>query len=822
MASCRPNTNGNPSGDGQPGPNTIALVGNPNVGKSVIFSLLTGKYVVVSNYPGTTVEVSTGAARLGGRPVEIVDTPGVNSLIPRSEDEEVARAILLDRAPRAVLQVADGKNLRRGLLITVQLAEMGLPTALALNMWDEAMDRGISVDAGRLSQMLGVPVVKTVATHKRGIGKLAASVSAAVPPVARIDYGPAIEEAVARIEPLLPELHFSERAAALMLIAGDPGLEARLGNASGAAPESGRPERGGRRRRGGRGGGYHRPGARSGTGQVSREPIAAIREEVRKKFSEPLSYVISKKRAEYVDGILEDVMSVDRPRESTRSSRAAFFYFLGPALSLIVCYLAASIVVAAVDKFAGLDAKAVPARWALAVLGAGFYVAYLFRNKKHTNSISSLISRLLMHPVLAFPVLAAVLWVVYKLVGEFGAGLCVDFIETNIFGDTIEPAGGFSVLGLHVPFAGINYYLAQLAEQIVSRDNFVYQLLLGERAGLVRVGLTDAIAILLPIVSFFFFAFALMEDSGYLPRLAVMADWLFKKIGLNGKALLPIVLGLGCGTMATLTTRILHTRRERVIATFVLALAIPCSAQLGVISGLLSDIGGGGAFALYVAVIAGQFFFAGYVASKVLKGKKSEFLLEVPPLRMPRLQNVIAKTFFRVAWFMKEAVPLFLLGTLVLFILTRVGYNENTRPLGLLSYVERAGAPVTHYWLGLPEGGGPAAVAPDAQPGATPSVSSAGAPCNSATEAFIMAFLRRDYAAVSIRENFKSGFYSGRQALVALVVVTLFVPCLASTLMIIKERGALTAAMIVGFIFPYAFFVGGLMNRLLLLFNCEF
>jgi len=182
----------------------VALVGNPNVGKSVFFSLMTGRYVVVSNYPGTTVEVSSGTARFAGRQMEVVDTPGVNSLIPRSEDEEVARAILIDRKPAAVVQVADGKNLRRSLMITTQLAEMGLPVTMALNMWDEALDRGIDVDTAALSRITGVPVVKTVAVQKQGIGALQSSLAEAKPPSLRINYGPEIEAEIERLAPLLP------------------------------------------------------------------------------------------------------------------------------------------------------------------------------------------------------------------------------------------------------------------------------------------------------------------------------------------------------------------------------------------------------------------------------------------------------------------------------------------------------------------------------------------------------------------------------------------------------------------------------------------
>ena len=125
----------------------VILVGNPNVGKSAIFSQLTGRYAEVSNYPGTTVEVIRGYIDLDGTRIPVFDTPGVNSLLPRSQDERVTRDILLDEPPRAVIQVGDAKNLRRTLLLAAQLIEMGVPLALALNMQDEAEARGIPAPA---------------------------------------------------------------------------------------------------------------------------------------------------------------------------------------------------------------------------------------------------------------------------------------------------------------------------------------------------------------------------------------------------------------------------------------------------------------------------------------------------------------------------------------------------------------------------------------------------------------------------------------------------------------------------------------------------
>lgn len=160
-----------------PGPNPgtierIALVGNPNVGKSVVFGWLTGQYVTVSNYPGTTVEVTQGNCKIGGRRRVIVDTPGINNLIPMSEDERVTRDILLEDGDIKVIQVGDAKNLRRGVMITLQLAEMEKSVVLVLNMADEAQERGISIDHERLSRVLGIPVLSTVATRRKGFDDL--------------------------------------------------------------------------------------------------------------------------------------------------------------------------------------------------------------------------------------------------------------------------------------------------------------------------------------------------------------------------------------------------------------------------------------------------------------------------------------------------------------------------------------------------------------------------------------------------------------------------------------------------------------------------
>ncbi|MDP2277467.1 MAG: nucleoside recognition domain-containing protein, partial [Nitrospirota bacterium] len=301
----------------------------------------------------------------------------------------------------------------------------------------------------------------------------------------------------------------------------------------------------------------------------------------------------------------------------------------------------------------------------------------------------------------------------------------------------------------------------------------------------ITVALTYAIAIILPITATFFIAFAILEDSGYLPRLAIMSNRIFNLMGLNGKAVLPMVLGLGCGTMAVMTSRILETKKERLIITFLLALAVPCSAQLGVILGMLGALSFK-ATLVWSGTILLTLLFSGYLASKVIKGEKTEFFLEIPPIRRPNITNILVKTAGRIEWYLKEAVPLFILGTLILFVLHK---------LNLLRVLETIASPVVVNLLGLPE---------------------------KTTESFILGFLRRDYGAAGLFAMAGKGMLTPVQSVVSLVTITLFIPCLANFFMIIKERGMRTALGIAAVVFPFAFLGGGLLNWILRAFNVTF
>ena len=632
----------------------IALVGNPNVGKSVLFHRLTGAYVNVSNYPGTTVEVARAAARFDGA-VDLIDTPGVLTLPARSDDERATMRALLHEPLRAVIQVGDAKNLRRSLTLTALLADLGLPAVVALNMHDEAGARGMTVDASALSAALGAPAVPTVATGGEGLAQLTHHLPLARPLLPLLHYDDAAEAAIAelsaRIAAVAPHPRLAARGLAILYLGQDQEVEAWLRETAGEAYAT----------------------------------LAALRD------------------AAHAGGVTPGALVHER------------------------------------GEAAGTLADRVTAR-----------------SVQPTPLLAHRIGQLVIHRVWAWPILLAVLFAVYEFVGVFGAGTLVGLLEENLFGAHLNPA------------------IAGFVQQHI-QIGWLADLLVGEY-GLWTMGMTYALALILPIVTTFFIAFGLLEDSGYFARLSVLANRLFKLIGLNGRAVLPMVLGLGCVTMATLTTRILHSPRERLITIFLMALAIPCSAQLGVVLGLLGAISFS-ALLIWVASMVAVLMLAGFLAARLIPGRRIPLVTEMPPIRLPLAGNVAKKTVGRLKWYLIEVIPLFLLGTLIMFLLDRVG---------ALPAIIRAGEPLVSGWLGLPR---------------------------EASAAFVMGFLRRDFGATGLFAL--SSQLSPIQAVVGMVTITLFVPCIASMMMIVKEQGLKIAAAMLALIIPFAFLIGGLLNLLL-------
>jgi ferrous iron transport protein B len=304
----------------------------------------------------------------------------------------------------------------------------------------------------------------------------------------------------------------------------------------------------------------------------------------------------------------------------------------------------------------------------------------------------------------------------------------------------------------------------------------IQELFVGEY-GIITLGIRYAVALILPIVGTFFIAFSIIEDTGYLPRMALLIDRVFKKIGLNGRAVIPMTLGFGCGTMATIVTRTLETKRERVIATILLALAIPCSAQLGVLFAIMA--GSPLALVIWATVVVLIFLLVGFLAARIMPGEKPGFYMEIPPLRMPKISNVLMKTFTRVEWYFKEVFPMFILASVVIWIGQMTGIFDMI--INVIAYPVR--------WIGLP---------------------------SEAATAVLFGFFRRDYGAAGLYDLQQAGGLSGIQLLVAAVTLTLFVPCIAQFSVTIKERGLKTALAIALFVFPFAFVVGFLLHIILI------
>ena len=637
----------------------VVLVGNPNVGKSVLFNVLTGAYTTVSNYPGTSVEVSRGQCEINDIEYEILDTPGMYSIMPITEEERVARQILLDETPHAVLHVIDARNIDRMLPMTLQLIEAGLPIILVVNILDEAKRLGMQIELKQLQRNLGIPVVGTVMKRKQGLAELQQAISSyASVPHKPFTYGSDLERDVTRLTALLKgEYRFSKRASSLLLMQKDCDIEQLV--------EAGEPK-------------------------ADLDLLQALVRDVIFERRADLHLQISMERKKICKQMLDGVVT-----QAEQSEQEPF---------------------------------------------------------------AEILSRWTMNPWSGVPILLLVVYFgLYQFVGGFGAGTLVDLLEGRLFEEYINPP------------------VINLVQTYVSAE-WLYELLVGEY-GLWTLGIRYAVALVLPIVGTFFLMFSLLEDTGYFPRLALLVDRVFKKIGLSGRAVIPMVLGFGCDTMATMVTRTLETVRERVIATILLALAIPCSAQLGVILGLLSGVPG--ALAVWLIAMLLVFLLVGLLAAKLLPGEHPVFYMELPPMRLPQLRNVLVKTLTRMQSYFMEILPLFLFASFILWGLKMLNVLEGL--IGVLAPVVRA--------IGLPI---------------------------EATSAFVFGFFRRDFGAAGLYDLQTSGLLTATQLTVAAVTLTLFVPCIAQFLMMKKERGLRVSVSIFVFVSVLAFSCGWVLNKILL------
>jgi ferrous iron transport protein B len=369
-------------------------------------------------------------------------------------------------------------------------------------------------------------------------------------------------------------------------------------------------------------------------------------------------------------------------------------------------------------------------------------------------SFSAKLSHAMMHPLTGVPMLVVLLGAIYVVFGQWIAGGLVGFLQGLID-------------KYYVP------WVQELAGRLFAPGTPLYELLAG-RFGVLTMTVSTLFGVILPLVMGFYLLLALLEDTGYLPRIAALADRSLTSMGLNGRAVIPLILGLGCVTMATLSTRILGSKRERFIATALMAVAVPCSAQLGIVAALMATAKPIYT-AAYFATLLVVFVALGTALNRLVPGQSTDLLIDLPSLRLPRLDNVMRKTGMKVWGFMTEVAMFFVIGTLFLGML---------QVTGALAWIIVAAQPLVHGWLGLPP--------------------------ETAT-AFVMGMIRRDFGA--------AGFFTMKltdpQLLVAMVTITLFVPCIASMMVVLKERGL---AYMLGLFFgsmALAFLLGGIIARIL-------
>jgi ferrous iron transport protein B len=565
----------------------ILLMGNPNVGKSVIFSRLTGVNVIASNYPGTTVEYTKGYMRLGGERVEIIDVPGTYGLDPTSKAEEVAVEML--KEGDLVIDVVDATNLERNLNLTLQLLNDSKPVVVALNLWDETRHIGISIDTEGLERILSVPVVPTCAITGEGIKTLVSKLR------------------VARASPL--------------------------------------------------------------------------------KYEE-------EKRWEKVGEIVSQVQKITHRHHT-------------------------------------------------------------FLERLEDVSIK---------PVTGIPLALVSLYVVFNIIRFIGEGL-IGIIFEPIFENLWAPL----MMRLSDSLGGQGFIHDILIGKLVEGEiDFV------ESLGLLTTGLFVPIAMVLPYVFAFYLVLSFLEDSGYLPRLAVLVDNIMHKFGLHGLAIIPMMLGLGCNVPGAMATRVLETRRERFISATLMAIAVPCMAQIAMIVGLIGGYGAKGLGAVFGTLFI-VWITLGIILNRLSKGESPEIFVEIPPYRLPYFGALLKKLWMRTRWFLKEAIPYVLLGIFIINVL----YS-----LGIIQFIGRLTAPVITGILGLPR---------------------------DAVGALIIGFLRKD---VAVGMLLPLGLNLS-QLIVASVILTMYFPCVATFAVLIKELGIkdmLKSALIM---VSSALIVGGLLNLIL-------
>jgi ferrous iron transport protein B len=657
---------------------TIALAGNANVGKSVIFNQLTGSHQTIGNWPGKTVDSAKGFLSFDGYDVTIVDLPGIYSLSTFSLEEIVTRDFIALEKPDVIIDVIGAPVLERNLFFTLQLMEMDTPMVVCLNQMDLAESQGITIDAEKLETWLGIPVVPTVAARGKGIREL---ITRAIEAAQHKDIA---GEGTAK----------SDGTAIKNIVAGA-----------------------GRRHR-------HRGRARfRGELDAGLDELTALIESEKLNLEYPSHWVALKllegdsSISELVSAKSENVI-----RSSENLARLLEDEYKQP-------------------RFAAVASE----RYALANQIAQDVQSQTAAKTTFSDRLDRLTTQKVFGYVMSFIVIAGLLlWT---------------FTIGNLFSTLLSNAFSF--------FQPVNPQVSGTAWSIVWNGVFG--------------GFVAGVTLVLPFVVPFYLLLAMMEDSGILTRVAFMLDSAMHQIGLHGKAIIPLILGYGCNVPAIQTTRIMGTRRERLLASFAITFA-PCSARTIVVLGLVSAfVGLQWALALYVVDLL-IMFAAVKVALKVIPGETAGLIMEMHSFKVPSLSVVVKQTWARTKSLIFMVFPMYMIGTAAV---------QALFAFGVLEPVNDFLSPLTVGWLGLPAIAG---------------------------ILLIFGAVRKEMillTLVAIYGTNLAAVLTPAQFIVLALVGMLYLPCIATIGILTKEFGWKSAAAISAANLASAILVGGIAARIL-------